>query len=63
MHLNEEVTEMTPSTQNLNSKLSEPASRPRPVDARRGSSHPHSAPQVRIAGTGSSYQGGYRVNV
>jgi hypothetical protein len=63
MYLIEQVTEMTPSIQNLNSKLSKPARRPHPVGIRRGSSPSQSPPRVRIAGAGSSYRGGYRLNV
>jgi hypothetical protein len=68
MPCEEEVTQMTPSTQNLNSKLS--------PSIRRGPAAPKaagmswtaspirsSAPPVRIVGSRSRYQGGYRVNV
>ena len=56
---------MTPSTQNLNAKLSVPM---RPLSGRDQStqtprtSSRRSAPPVRISGTGSNYRGGYLLN-
>jgi hypothetical protein len=57
---------MTPTIQNLNAKLPPRPREPRvatgaPVKAARRRGRPASA--VRIAGRGSGYQGGFRVNV
>jgi hypothetical protein len=68
MQCEEEITQMTPSTQNLNSKLSPSVQRgPAPPKAAgmnwTASAIQSSAPPVRIVGSRSRYQGGYRVNV
>ena len=59
---------MTPSTQNLNHRLSRQPSGPAGPAAAIGinwkaSAIQSSAPPVRIVGSRSRYQGGYRVNV
>ncbi len=56
------TTLMTPSTQNLNAKLSARTRRNGTAPAQR-SRRRGAAPPVRIAGARSSWQGGYRVNV
>ena len=57
---------MTPSTQNLNAKLSGPERPQRAASgtgiSRRSTAIRSSAPPVRIVGARSRYQGGYRVN-
>jgi len=57
---------MTPSVQNLNAKLAAPAPaqrRPGTVaSALRSSALRRSGTRVRIAGSGSSYRGGYHLS-
>ena len=68
MHFIEaKATQMKTSTQNLNSKLTIPVV---PLSHQRGigiswkaTAIRSSAPPVRIVGSRSRYQGGYRVNV
>ena len=54
---------MTPSTQNLNAKLSVRTRRTAPGTATQRAQRRGAAPLVRIAGARSNWQGGYRVNV
>ena len=68
MPCSERVNQMNSSTQtqNLNSKLSPSVRAPAPVRVGiswKATAIRSSAPPVRIVGSRSRYQGGYRVNV